>query len=234
MNNRDKLKQIIKKLVLKEIANNTFGTPDDKTDVDGLKAVEKVVGKEGRSIDSVGTGKSVGDSPKHNIQFIKKSPDCYDVVSVTNDSERKTAKNLKLDDAVKFAKDHASDSEKSYTEKARAKSLNSGPAEKKKKDSVKVDDKMEETKEDTQKDIADKNDKATETSNEKEFDSVTGELSGPMGGELVDKIEKIIDRVIKNKADAKTPYLKFDSDMESPDKLTTKLSDTPALKEKKK
>ena len=51
---------------------------------------------------------------------------------------------------------------------------------------------------------------------------------------LTDKIEKIIDRILKNKADAKTAHLKTDKDMESSDKLTTKLKDTPALKEKKK
>jgi len=37
----------------------------------------------------------------------------------------------------------------------------------------------------------------------------------------------------KTKADAKSAYLKHDTDTESPNKLTTKLKDTPALKEKK-
>jgi len=53
---------------------------------------------------------------------------------------------------------------------------------------------------------------------------------------LVDKIEKIIDRVLKSKvkADAKSPFLKADSDKESSDKLTVKDKGTPELKEKKK
>jgi hypothetical protein len=35
------------------------------------------------------------------------------------------------------------------------------------------------------------------------------------------------------KADTKTAFLKTDSKMESPDKLTVKTKETPALKEKK-
>jgi uncharacterized protein YdeI (YjbR/CyaY-like superfamily) len=49
----------------------------------------------------------------------------------------------------------------------------------------------------------------------------------------VDKIEKIVDKVLKDKADAKSAYLKHDKSTESPDKLSVKLKDTPALKEKK-
>lgn len=234
--NRDELKQAIKKIILQEITNNQFGTPDHADDVEGAKAVENLIGKDGKTISSPGTGKVVGDKKKHNVAFSRQSDDNYDVVSITNGSDRKTAKGLTLDNAVKFAKDHADASETSYVEKARAKSINSGKEIKPETPGTKVEDTMEESDEDTQKDIADDNDKKAEEKVDKDLAPINSDIASQMGGALVDKIEKIIDRVLKgkDKVEPKTAYLKTNSKMESPDKLTVKDKGTPALKEKKK
>jgi len=89
-------------------------------------------------------------------------------------------------------------------------------------------DTMDDADEELQIDIADDN---TEKADQK----IKLDIDAEIGGDIVDKIEKIIDRVlkIKSKADATTSYLKTDKDMESSDKLTTKLKDTPSLKTKK-
>jgi hypothetical protein len=93
---------------------------------------------------------------------------------------------------------------------------------------------MDDADEELQIDIADDNTEKADVKADKENAPINKDVSASMGGEMVDKIEKIIDRILKNKADAKTAHLKTDKDMESSDKLTTKLKDTPALKEKKK
>ena len=242
--NRDLLKKAIKKLVLQEITNNQFGTPDVRGDEKAAKAAEKAVDEDGKVVNAPGTGKVVGDSPKHTFALCKQSDDNYDVMSIANGSERKTAKGLKLEDAVKFAKNHAEECEKSYVEKARAKSVNGGKEIKKEEDKKEVaggnkvsdTDQMEDAEEETQIDIADDATTKADEKSDKELTAVDDDNSFQMGGELVDKIEKIIDRVLKakDKVEPKTAHLKADSKMESPDKLTIKQKDTPALKEKKK
>jgi hypothetical protein len=231
--NRELLKKAIKKLVLQEIANNQFGTPDHKEDTEATKAAEKIAGKDGKVINSPGTGKVVADKAKHSVAFSKQSDDCYNVVSITNGSDRKTAKNLKLEDAVEFAKKHAEESEKSYTEKAYDKSLKGFGKKPAKVEEKEEADKMDNVDSETQKDIADDTDVKAEEKADKENAPINKDVSAPMGGTIVDKIEKIIDRILKNKADAKTAHLKTDKDMESSDKLSVKLKDTPALKDKK-
>lgn len=241
--NRDLLKKAIKKLVLQEITNNQFGTPDVRGDEKAAKAAEKAVDEDGKVVNAPGTGKVVGDSPKHTFALSKQSDDNYDVMSIANGSERKTAKGLKLEDAVKFAKDHAEECEKSYVEKARAKSVNGGKEIKKEEDKKEVaggnkvsnTDQMEDAEEETQIDIADDATTKADEKSDKELTAVDDDNSFQMGGELVDKIEKIIDRVLKSKdkVEPKTAHLKADSKMESPDKLTVKTKETPALKEKK-
>jgi hypothetical protein len=228
--NRDLLKKAIKQLVLQEITNNQFGTPDHSEDVAGGKAAEKCIAKDGKVINSAGTGKVVGDSPKHRFAFSKQSDDKYNVVSITNESERKTAVGLSLEDAVKFVKDHEKESEKSYVEKARAKSINAGKEVK--EDSKKEQpDTMEETDEETQVDIADDNDWKAEEKVDKKLAPVGKNNSAQQGGKLVDKVERVEDRVDDGgKVEQKTAYLKVDSKMKSPNKLVVKDKGTPALK----
>jgi hypothetical protein len=229
------IRAIIKKIILNEITNNQFGTQpiERKKDEDAAKELKKAVGEEATKIP--GTGKVVADAPRHRVTLSRNAEDNYDVESVTNESDKKVAKGIKLDDAIELVKKHAKDSEKTYVEKAREKSLNATKAEKPKKEDEKLEDKMEESDEKTQVDIADKNDKKAEEKADKKLAPVNDEVSSQMGGEIVDKIDKIIDRVLKNKtkADAKTPFLKADPDKESPDKLVAKDKGTPELKGKK-
>lgn len=232
--NRDLLKKAIKKLVLQEITNNQFGTPDHSEDKAGVTAAEKAVGKDGRVVNAPGTGKVVGDAPKHKFALSKQSDDKYNVVSVTNESERKTAVGLSLEDAMKFVKDHEAASKQSYVEKARAKSINAGKGVKE-DDKKEQPDTMEETDEDTQVEISDKNDWKAEEKVDKKLAPVGKDNSAQQGGKLVDKVERVEDRVEDGgKVEQKTAYLKVDSKMKSPTKLTVKDKGTPALKDSKK
>ena len=224
---QESLKSLIKKIVLSEITNNTFGTPDHKKDDETEKAAKKVVDN---AEQKPGTGKVVGDSEKHHVEFVKNG-DKYDVTSITNGTDRRVAKALTLDDAVDFAKKHAEETEKSYVEKAREKSINSGKEKKEdtKKKDEKPSDKMEDAEEKKQVDVADDNDKKAEEKVDKDLTAIKDDNAAQLGGEIVDKIDKIIDRVLKKN----TVKLKADSEMESPDKLVVKDKGTPELKEKK-
>jgi len=243
--NRAILKQVIKKMVLREMTNNTnkYGTTDGTNDEKAVTALGEVV-KDGVAAKVAGSSKVTADSPKHQVELAKVSDDCYDVVSVTNGSERKTAKNLKLKDAVAFAKDHAKETEVTYQSQAYNKSLKAAgrdvkkdgkAGEKRVKENDKQKDAMEDAEEIKQIDIADDNTKDAEEKVDADVSPVDDDVAPQLGGELVDKIERIIDRVLKNKAkaDTKTAFLKPDSKMESPDKLVVKPKETPKLKEKK-
>ena len=236
MNNRDLIKKAIKKLVLQEIANNQFGTPiqSDKKDIVGIDALNKSLGKGSTVMQIRGTGKTMGATKNQEVQLNKNCDACYDVVSVTNESERKIARGVSLEAAMELVKKHAGDSEKTYVQKAYDKSLKGFGKKPAKVDEKKENDTMDDADEELQIDIADDNTEKADVKADKENSPINKDVSASMGGEMVDKIEKIIDRILKNKADAKTAHLKTDKDMESSDKLTTKLKDTPALKEKKK
>jgi hypothetical protein len=233
--NRELLKKAIKKIVLQEIANNQFGTPihSDKKDIVGIEALHKSLGKESTVMQVRGTGKTMGATKNQEVQLNKNCDACYDVVSITNESERKIARGVSLEAAIELVKKHANESEKTYVQKAYDKSLKGfgkKPAEVEEKAES---DKMDDVDEETQKDIADDTDVKAEEKVDKENAPINKDVSAPMGGTVVDKIERIIDRILKNKADAKTAHLKTDKDMESSDNLSVKLKDTPALKEKK-
>lgn len=235
--NRDRLKQAIKKLVLQEITNNQFGIQihTDKKDVTAEKELTKAMGKDAAVMHVRGTGKTAGATEKQEVQLSKNAEDCYDVVSITNESERKIARGVSLEAAMELVKQHAENSDKTYVQKAYDKTSQGHGLKAEKKEEVEEADKMDDVDEEKQVNIADDTTVKAEEKSDKEKAAVSKDTSAPMGGEIVDKIEKIIDRVLKdkNKAEPKSAYLKHDKDTESPDKLTTKLKDTPALKEKK-
>lgn len=228
--NRDLLKKAIKKLVIQEIANNQFGTPiqnpDKRMNLNAEKELKKAMGKDADVHCPTGTGKISGVTEKQEVTLSRNCAECYDVVSVTNGSERKIARGVSLEEAMELVKKHATESEKTYVQKAYDKTSQGHGLKAEKNEEKKEADKMDDVDEETQVEIAD-------DTTVKAEEKVDVDVEAPMGGELVDKIEKIIDRVLKDKADAKSAYLKHDKETESPDKLTTKLKDTPALKEKK-
>ena len=86
---------------------------------------------------------------------------------------------------------------------------------------------MVETKKTTQKEIGDKATKKATVKPIEEVKPVEEENAPQLGGELVDKIEKIIDRVLSNK---NKTNLKADPSKESSTKITVKVKDTPVLK----
>jgi hypothetical protein len=167
------------------------------------------------------------------VQLSKNCDHCYDVVSITNESERKIARGISLEAAMELVKQHAESSDKTYVQKAYDKSLKGfgkKPSEKEEKNEA---DKMDDVDEETQVEIADDTTVKAEEKVDKENAPINKDVAPALGGSIVDKIEKIVDKVLKDKADAKSAYLKHDKSTESPDKLSVKLKDTPALKEKK-
>lgn len=243
--NRDLLKNAIKKLVLQEITMNAngIGTTDSLPDDKAVEALKKSV-KDANVEKRAGSSNVTASGQKHQVALSRISEDRFDVLSITNGSDRRTAKSLSLEDANEFIKKHAKESESSYVEKARAKSVNGGKEAKKEEDKKAVaggnkisdTDAMEDVDEEKQVDRADDNDVKAEEKGDKDLAPIDDDISAQMGGDLVDKIEKIIDRVLKakDKVEPKTAHLKTDSKMESPDKLTIKKKDTPALKAAKK
>ena len=235
--NRELLKKAIKKLVLQEIANNQFGTPiqnpDKRMNMDVENKLKSAMGKGADVHCPTGTGKISGVTEKQEVTLSKNCAECYDVVSVVNGSERKIARGVSIEEVMELVKKHADESEKTYVQKAYDKSLKGFGKKPAKVEEKTEADKMDDVDEETQKDISDKTDVKAEEKVDKENAPINKDVSAPMGGTMVDKIEKIIDRILKNKADAKTAHLKTDKDMESPDKLSVKLKDTPALKDKK-
>jgi hypothetical protein len=240
--NRELLKRAIKKIVLQEITinANSVGTTDVMpADEKELAALGKAV-KDANVEKRAGSSKITASGPKHQVALAKLAEDKYDVVSVTNGSDRRTAKNLSMKEVEEFIKKHAKDTEVSYVDAARAKSINGGKEVKKEDEKKEIaggnkvsdTDEMEDTKEDTQLKIADDTTTKADEKVNKELAPVDDDTAAPLGGELVDKIEKIVDRVLKNKtkADSKTAYLKTDTSKESPDKLSVKVKETPALK----
>lgn len=235
--NRETLKKAIKKLVLQEITNNQFGTPihTDKKDIDGEKALTSALGKDAHVAKARGTGKTIGVKGNQTVELGKNAEDCYDVVSVTNESERKIARGISLEAAMELVKQHAESSEKTYVQKAYDKSLRGFGKKPSEKEEVEEADKMDDVDEEKQVDIADDTTEKADVKANKETAPINKDVAPALGGNIVDKLEKIIDKVLKDKtaADAKSAYLKHDKDTESPDKLTVKLKDTPTLKEKK-
>jgi hypothetical protein len=253
--NRDKLKSAIKKIILKEITINSLGgaTTDHSDDDAAVAVLDKAVGKEGKAMKPIGSSNVAAETPEHQVKLYKQGGDSYDVISVTNGSDRRTAKGLKLEDVSAFLKKHVDDTTPSYTDKARDKALGSygkkiADVDEKKTVGVKVDDtdKMEDVKVKTQKEISDKDDKKAGEKFVKDVAPVTDEVAPQLGGELVDKIEAIIDKALKtknrvaetpkDKAEPKKPFLKADKSKESPDKLEVKIKNqtTSDIKDKKK
>jgi len=224
-------------LAFQEITNNQFGTPihTDKKDLDGEKALTSALGKDAHVSKARGTGKTIGAKGNQTVELGKNAEDCYDVVSVTNESERKIARGISLEAAMELVKQHAESSEKTYVQKAYDKSLKGFGKKPSEKEEVEEADKMDDADEEKQVDIADDTTEKADVKADKETAPINKDVAPALGGNLVDKLEKIIDKVLKdkNKAEPKTAYLKHDKDTESPDKLSVKLKDTPALKEKK-
>jgi hypothetical protein len=235
--NRDLIKKAIKKLVIQEITNNQFGTSihTDKKNVDGEKVLTSELGKDAHVSHAKGTGKTIGVKGNQTVELGKNAEDCYDVVSVTNESERKIARGVSLEAAMELVKKHANESEKTYVQKAYDKSLKGFGKKPSEKEEVEEADKMDDVDAEKQVEIADDTTEKADVKVNKETAPINKDVAPALGGDIVDKIEKIVDRVLKdkNKAEPKSAYLKHDKDTESPDKLTTKLKDTPALKEKK-
>jgi len=253
-NTRAQLKSVIKKIILSEITKADYGVGKASTCAELVKELDKALKKAAGEVASVienPMGNKIvfddgRDGGKFQVELYRKtdSGDLFDLTAIFQGSERFTVKDMTKESVLEFIKDNLKVDENcpSYVEKALAKGKAPIDADFKKYDkntdkakkvSADEDDNEEkEADEKTQKDIADKDDKAAEEDAPEIDDDVTPQL----GGELVDKIEKIIDRVLNGKqvkADSKTSFLKADKDKKSSDKLVVKSKETPKLKEKK-
>ena len=221
------------------IGTNNVGTTDANPDEEGVEALKKAV-KNANVEKRPGSSKVTASSKQHQVAMAECGEGLYNVVSTTNGSDRRTAKNLKLEDVEEFVKKHAEETKTSYVDKAREKSINGGKEIKKEEEKEEVaggnkepdTDEMEDSKEDTQKDIADDTTTKADEKPNKELVPVDDETAAPLGGELVNKIEKIIDRVLKakNKAEPKAEYRKNRHDKRESRQLSVKVKDTPAIK----
>lgn len=219
------LKKAIRKLVIQEITNNQFGTPDHREDTVSVDAVKKAAGDENAS-KVPGSGKIISQTPGHTIKLVKSADDLYDVESMTNEADRKIAKSVTLEDAVEFIKSCVKD-EKSYVQAARDKSINGGAK------INEANDKMEKVKSvHSQQEIADSVKNKAEKKVKKELSPLEGVEEDAVGGELVDKIERAIEKVLSNKlkADGKSAYLKADKDKKTDPDVSVKLKSTPKIK----
>lgn len=226
MSNINQLKAVIKKLVIQEITNNQFGTPDHRADDQSADALKKATGDKNAS-KVPGSGKLVSQTPSHTVKLIKNADDMYDVESIANETERKIAKALSLDDAVDFIKACA-ESNKTYVQSARDKSINGGAK------INEANDEMEKVKgPKSQKEIADSVKNKAEKKTSKELSPLANvDDEDSVGGELVGKIERAIEKVLNNKlkADGKTAYLKTDKNKKTDSDVSVKLKSTPKLK----
>ena len=93
---------------------------------------------------------------------------------------------------------------------------------------------MEETDVETQIDIADDNTTKADEKVDKKLAPITKDDSAPKGGNIVDKVERVEDRVETDKAEPKTAHLKEDTSKKSPNKLVVKDKGTPEFKGNKK
>jgi hypothetical protein len=218
------LKKAIKKLVIQEITNNQFGTADHRSDEVSVDALRKATGDD-EATKVPGSGKMISQTPGHTIKLVKNAEDLYDVESMTNETERKVAKAMTLEDAVEFIKSCVKD-DKTYVNAAREKSINGGAK------ITEADDKMIKVKSSSQQEIADSVKNKAEKKVNKELSPLEGVEEDSVGGELVDKIERAIEKVLnsKFKADSKSAYLKANNDKKTEPDVSVKLKSTPKLK----
>ena len=243
MDNRSRFKSAIKWLVIQEMTQADYGVGKASTNSEVVakldKALKSAAGKSTAVTENPLNGKISFDDGANGAKFqveLVVQGETFDVTALLHNSDRFIAKGFTIDVVLKFIKDELdSDESKSYVnksfEKGKASIAKTAKVEPKKNETKdeKAADEMEDAKETTQKEAADK---AT-ADVEEESDE---EISLAQGGELVDKIEKIIDRILKGKqvkADAKTSFLKADKSNESCVKLTVKAKETPELKQKK-
>jgi len=254
MTNRAQLKSVIKKIILSEITKADYGVGKASTCTELVKELDKAIKKVAGDVSSVvenPMGNKITfddgrDGAKFQVELYRKNDngDRFDLTAFFQGSERFTVKDMTKESVLEFIKDNLKVDEDcpSYVQKALAKGKAPIDPEFKKYDkntdkakavsAGEDDNKEKEADEKTQKDIADDDDKDAE----EDAPEIEDEVAPQLGGELVDKIEKIIDKVLKGKqikSDAKTSFLKADKDKESPDKLTAKMKETPKLKEKK-
>ena len=206
----DSLRESIRSLVLKEITMANYGIGKVSTNDELADDVKKFVGKAGKVIQNPLNNKVVvddeQDGKKYQVDISESGEGLYNVNVITHGGERKTGRQLSPEKLAEFLKDSVIE-QPSSVEKARTKSMNATGRNEKKDEKVEEkrdkkeegEDEMVDTKEPTQKEIGDKHTKGADEKPDKELAPVDDENAAQLGGELADKIEKIIDRVLSKK-----------------------------------
>lgn len=245
MKNREALKSVIKKLILKEIGPGLdFGSRRQVTNTDLAsewdKALKSAAGKEASVLPSEYRSVHLFDDGCGGNKFVVEvtSTDdrdlSFDVRAIFHTTDRFYGKGLDRQDVLDFIKKHLSEDRIGYVDVAYNKSMKAlgrdpketdKKYEKEKEKDAKNADKRIEVEKTTQREISDENDKKAEEKFDKSLAPLAVDNSLQMGGTLVDKIEKIIDKALQKKV-----TLKADKDMESPDDKVVPLDGTSKIK----
>ena len=247
MKNREALKAVIKKLVINEITRNDFGSRKQTLNVELAnewdKAVKSAAGKDAGCTPNDYNSCYLIEDGKGGLDFVVEVTSTddhanqFDVRAVFHRSDRFYGKAMDKKDVTEFIKKQLTGEKDTYVNLAYKKSMQALGRDvdkstkdyvKEKKEDAKDFDRRAEVEVETQKERADDNDKKAEEKADKTLAPTADDTKFlQMGGELVAKIEKIIDMALQKKV-----TLKADKDNESPDKLAVKLDGTSPIKGK--
>lgn len=228
MTQREQLKNILRPIILNEIAFSDFGTPKKHENSELVDKIDGVTNGSAKVEEVPQNGKIlVGDKAggkRFSIEITEGAGnELFNFVAITNGSDRVSKTNVPFDELKELLKTYTKTKESdSYVAKAEDKTAKPKEATKKEVTDD-IDEEMEVKKVDSQKDIGD----STTTKAE---ESVCVKKNTPvkaMGGEFVDDIDRVVDRLFNNKS---FKSAKADKKNESPDKLVVPIKSTPALK----
>lgn len=243
MTQREQLKNILRPIILNEIAFSDFGTPKKHENSELVDKIDGVTNGSAKVEEVPQNGKIlVGDKAggkRFSIEITEGAGnELFNFVAITNGSDRVSKINVPFDELKDLLKTYTKTKESdSYVAKAEDKTA-------KESDSyvAKVEDKTVKPKEVVKKEVTDDIDEELivnrivsqkeigDSTTTKAEDAVCVKKNAPvkaMGGEFVDDIDRVVDRLFNNKS---FKSAKADKKNESPDKLVVPIKSTPALK----
>lgn len=246
MTQREQLKNILRPIILNEIAFSDFGTPKKHSNEELLLKVSTVTEDSAIVEEVPQNGKIlVGDKAGGNRFSIEITEGAgnklFNFVAITNGADRVSKINVSFDELTDLLKKYTKTKESdSYVAKAEDKTA-------KESDSyvAKVEDKTVKPKEVVKKEVTDDTDDIDEelivnrivsqkeigdSTTTKAEEAVCVKKNAPvkaMGGEFVDDIDRVVDRLFNDKS---FKSAKADKKNESSDKLVVPIKSTPTFK----
>ena len=242
MTQREQLKNILRPIILNEIAFSDFGTPKKHENSELVDKIDGVTNGSAKVEEVPQNGKIlVGDKAggkRFSIEITEGAGnELFNFVAITNGSDRVSKINVPFDELKELLKTYTKTKESdSYVAKAEDKTA-------KPSDSyvAKAEDKTVKPKEVSKKEVTDDIDeelivnrivsqKEIGDSTTKAEDAVCVKKNAPvkaMGGEFVDDIDRVVDRLFNDKS---FKSAKADKKNESSDKLVVPIKSTPTFK----